>query len=255
LTKSQLKNLGFSADIANNWQEVLEALDAGRYDLILMDCQMPIKDGYEVCLRCHGDSPGQLAARTARQVNQANVRLKLQQNNPSFHPLAGPGRNANVPSLIAPMTEQSVIDCIDCHNSNSSGSAGGSGPEGPHGSDFDSLLVRNYSTLDNSQESPSNYALCYGCHDRDSILNDQSFSEHDKHIRGADTPCNVCHDPHGVSSTQGNNVNNSHLINFDSSVVTPNQNGLMRFTDGGAQSGSCDLSCHGEDHDNETYNQ
>lgn len=209
---------------------------------------------YEICLRCHGDSPGQPPARTPRQVNQNNLRMKLQQNNPSFHPIAGPGRNANVPSLIAPWTEQSVMDCIDCHNSNSSVSAGGNGPEGPHGSDFQSLLVRPYVTLDNTQESPSNYALCYNCHDRDSILNDESFPEHDKHIRGEDTPCNVCHDPHGISATQGNSVNNSHLINFDGSVVSPNGQGLLRFEDRGERAGSCDLSCHGEDHDDFSYN-
>ena len=109
-------------------------------------------------------------------------------------------------------------------------------------------------TLDNTQESPSNYALCYNCHDRDSILNDESFPEHDKHIRGEDTPCNVCHDPHGISATQGNSVNNSHLINFDGSVVSPNGQGLLRFEDRGERAGSCDLSCHGEDHDDFSYN-
>jgi predicted CXXCH cytochrome family protein len=208
---------------------------------------------YEVCLRCHGDSPNQPPARTPRQVNQGNVRMKFQQNNPSFHPIAGPGRSANVPSLIAPMTEQSTIECIDCHNSNSSESAGGIGPEGPHGSDYQSLLVRDYQTLDNLQESPSNYALCYGCHNRNSILNDESFPTHDKHVRSEAASCNSCHDPHGVSSTQGNNSNNSHLMNFDTSIVTQNNKGLMRFTDRGERAGSCDLSCHGKDHDDEAY--
>ena len=50
LTRSQLKNLGYSADIANNGQEVIEAVTRGPYDLILMDCQMPIKDGYEATM-------------------------------------------------------------------------------------------------------------------------------------------------------------------------------------------------------------
>jgi CheY-like chemotaxis protein len=44
---NQLKNLGYAADIANNGQEVLEQLDKQNYDLVLMDCQMPILDGYE----------------------------------------------------------------------------------------------------------------------------------------------------------------------------------------------------------------
>ena len=208
---------------------------------------------YEICLRCHGDSPSQPPARTPRQHDQANMRLKIQPGNPSFHPIASAGRNADVPSLIFPLTEQSLISCTDCHNSNSAGSVGGSGPEGPHGSTFEPILARNYVTVDNTTESASNYALCYSCHSRNSILNDDSFKEHDKHIRGEDTPCNACHDPHGVSSTQGNSTNNTHLINFDTSIVFPNQNGDLRFIDEGNQKGSCDLDCHGKDHDNKNY--
>ncbi len=208
---------------------------------------------YEICLRCHGDSPNQPPARTPRQLDQSNIRLKIQQNNPSFHPVAGPGRNTNVPSLISPLTEQSVIGCTSCHNSNQAASAGGNGPEGPHGSAFAPLLVRNYVTLDNTPESAGNYALCYDCHSRNNILNDQSFGYHDKHIRDEDTPCNACHDPHGISSTQGIATNNSNLINFDTSIVFPNNNGLRRFVDAGQNSGSCDLLCHGEDHDNFDY--
>lgn len=208
---------------------------------------------FQICLRCHGDSPNQAPARTPRQHDQANMRLKIQPNNPSFHPIAGPGRNPDVPSLISPLTEQSIIGCTDCHNSNSAASAGGAGPEGPHGSSFAPILVRNYSTLDNTPESAGNYALCYACHSRNSILGDDSFKEHDKHINGEDAPCNTCHDPHGVSATQGNAANNSNLINFDTSIVSQRGNGLLRFVDTGQFSGSCDLVCHGEDHDNFDY--
>jgi hypothetical protein len=181
------------------------------------------------------------------------MRLKIQPNNPSFHPIAGPGQNPNVPSLINPLTEQSIIGCGDCHNSNNAVSAGGSGPEGPHGSSFEPILVRNYVTIDNTPESPTNYSLCYNCHSRDSILNDESFKEHDKHIRGEDTPCNACHDPHGISASQGNTTNNSHLINFDTSIVSPRGNGELRFEDQGQFAGTCYLVCHGEDHNNFDY--
>jgi predicted CXXCH cytochrome family protein len=208
---------------------------------------------FQICLRCHGDSPNQPPARTPRQHDQANMRLKIQPENPSFHPIAGPGQNPNVPSLISPLTEQSIIGCGGCHNSSNAASAGGSGPEGPHGSAFEPILVRNYVTIDNTPESAANYALCYNCHSRNSILNDDSFTEHDKHVRGEDTPCNICHDPHGISTTQGNTTNNSHLINFDTSVVFPRGNGVLQFVDNGQFSGSCDLICHGEDHNNFDY--
>jgi len=73
------------------------------------------------------------------------------------------------------------------------------------------------------------------------------------HVRDENTPCSVCHDAHGVSATLGNETNNSHLINFDVSVVRPNASGLLRFVDQGETSGSCDLACHGEDHNGYAY--
>lgn len=212
-----------------------------------------ITHSYEVCFRCHADNTNLPAPRTPRQHQQVNTREEFQLSNPSYHPVAGAGRNPDVPSLISPLTTSSVIECTDCHNSNSAASVGGNGPEGPHGSVFEPILARNYQTLDNTSESASNYALCYSCHSRSSILNDQSFGEHNKHINGERTPCNVCHDPHGVSAAQGTLTNNTHLINFDTSVVTPNNNGQLRFIDNGRYRGACDLRCHGKDHNNLSY--
>ena len=213
--------------------------------------QRPASRGYQVCLRCHGNSPGKRTPQVRRQLDQNNVRAEIQPGNPSFHPIAAPGRNPDVPSLIDPWNEQSMMDCVDCHNSNSAATSGGT--QGPHGSSFEPILVMNYETTDNTPESPYAYALCYNCHSRNSILNDESFQYHDKHIRDLRTPCSVCHDPHGVSVTQGNSVNNSHLINFDTTTVRPNQNGLLRFVDQGRFSGSCDLLCHGDNHSDENY--
>jgi two-component system sensor histidine kinase/response regulator len=42
-----LQTLGFTPKVAANGVQVLEALERGPYDLILMDCQMPEMDGYE----------------------------------------------------------------------------------------------------------------------------------------------------------------------------------------------------------------
>jgi signal transduction histidine kinase/CheY-like chemotaxis protein len=42
-----LNKLGYSADIANNGVEALEKITAYSYKLVLMDCQMPVMDGFE----------------------------------------------------------------------------------------------------------------------------------------------------------------------------------------------------------------
>lgn len=47
VASSLLKKLGHRVDHAENGQRALEALQKRRYDLVLMDCQMPVMDGYE----------------------------------------------------------------------------------------------------------------------------------------------------------------------------------------------------------------
>lgn len=49
----QLKSLGYGADVAANGQEVLQLLAKVPYDLILMDCQMPILDGLAATREIH----------------------------------------------------------------------------------------------------------------------------------------------------------------------------------------------------------
>jgi len=46
-----LKKLGHRADHAENGLKAIQALEQSHYDLVLMDCQMPVMDGYEATQR------------------------------------------------------------------------------------------------------------------------------------------------------------------------------------------------------------
>ncbi len=61
-----VERLGFRADVAGNGYEALEAYIRVPYDLILMDCQMPEKDGYE-------------ATRTIRKVEREKLEAQRQE--------------------------------------------------------------------------------------------------------------------------------------------------------------------------------
>ncbi|HYP98212.1 MAG TPA: response regulator [Polyangiaceae bacterium] len=49
-----LHNLGYAADVVNNGQLAVEAWRRNVYPLILMDCQMPVLDGYEAARQIRG---------------------------------------------------------------------------------------------------------------------------------------------------------------------------------------------------------
>ena len=203
---------------------------------------------YEVCFKCHADNPNRVQSTITRQITQTNTRLEFEQSGPSYHPVASPGVNRNVPSLKTPMTFATMIYCTDCHGSDSA-----SGAKGPHGSNYPHLLAHRYETSDFTQESSYAYELCYKCHSRNSILNDESFPSHNAHLQD-EIPCSACHDAHGISAAQGTATNNSHLINFDTTIVRADPaTGRLEFEDTGIFHGRCFLECHNVRHSPEEY--
>lgn len=208
-----------------------------------------ITEEYELCYKCHAGSANLPADSTDKQ-------LEFRPTNKSYHPVEKEGANAHVISLKSPYAARkerpgdiSTISCSDCHGSDNE-----NGPRGPHGSIYRGLLVANYEMEDGRSESSHAYALCYKCHDRTSILGDESFPYHSLHILGnrsrnqPGTSCFTCHDAHG-------SVGNQYLIRFNTDVVEENLAGKLQFKAQGVASrhGSCALNCHGVEHEPKEY--
>lgn len=209
----------------------------------------PITKEYELCYLCHGDSAN-------LPVKSTNKKMEFALTNKSFHPVEGEGKNLSVISLMRPYREKkstsndiSIIKCADCHGSDDQ-----NGPRGPHGSKYEGLLVENFATGDGLPESDFAYGLCYKCHKRTSILNNESFPQHSRHITGArnfkggGTSCHTCHSSHGSSD-------NRYLIRFNRDYVRESSSGKLQFVEKGVSTfhGECYLTCHGVDHNPKSY--
>jgi predicted CXXCH cytochrome family protein len=213
----------------------------------------PARYEYETCFKCHAEG-SVVPPTTPRVAVHANTRLQFDPSAISAHPVTRPGSGTESPSLRPDIPPGTMLHCSDCHNSDTGTKAGGMGPSGVHGSNQRPLLVARYDTARGSIESHQSYALCYSCHDRGSILADESFPLHRKHIVDGKMSCSTCHDAHGISSAHGRRSNHTHLINFDTSQVFPDQvTGRLEFIDRGSFSGECFLSCHGRNHNGDAY--
>jgi predicted CXXCH cytochrome family protein len=249
---------------------------------------------YELCFKCHGvpfkSSCGSAGGvfpnlgrcrtpdtlRMERVDGIYNIREKVDPGIAvSYHPLVqnNAANNLEMPSLVTPLLPTDLIYCTDCHSSNVSPAAGGVGPTGAHGSTWAAMLTQRYefdptTPFDQLNQGQRPYEVCYKCHSEASILADESFREHDLHVRGADKPCVLCHDPHGSHDFD-------RLLNFLTNITFGGQDWTINddcgggggscgrigptWEDAGTFSGACYLNCHDRDptdrifHDPFTY--
>jgi two-component system sensor histidine kinase/response regulator len=68
LAVRMVEKLGYKSDVVENGQEALTALAKGDYAVILMDCQMPVMDGFEAT-RCIRDREAAMASRDSSHEN------------------------------------------------------------------------------------------------------------------------------------------------------------------------------------------
>jgi hypothetical protein len=189
-------------------------------------------DEYELCYLCHSDSANLPAG--ARNKGE-----EFDPTNASFHPVEMPGKNKSVPSLVRDLSVNSRIACGSCHGNSNPSEAGG-----PHGSDYAPLLIAEYRTQDGPEDA-NVYGLCYLCHDRRSIRDNESFKWHNLHVQLNDIACFSCHATHGSRD-------NLHLIDFSAARVGDRvrpANGIgPDYLPQFSGKPKCYLSCHNVDH-------
>jgi CheY-like chemotaxis protein len=75
-----LQKLGYLVDVARNGREAVDAWASGYYDLILMDCQMPVLDGYAATREIRSREPASkripIVALTANAMKDDDLKCK-----------------------------------------------------------------------------------------------------------------------------------------------------------------------------------
>ena len=196
---------------------------------------------YEVCLKCHASPAGRGDASRA-------VLSEFEISVVSQHPVSRRTTDGRAVSLNSSLSSGGLMNCSDCHTNDDP-----DGPRGPHGSRHESLLSGRYDRDPYAVESPFAFEFCYSCHDRNSILGDESFSLHRLHIVGdpvrnvRGTSCYTCHASHSSE-------NYAHLLDFNPEAVSIDQNtGRLAYVDRGEGAGECYLTCHNYSHSPAEY--
>ncbi|MEA3444713.1 MAG: cytochrome c3 family protein [Bacteroidota bacterium] len=197
---------------------------------------------YEICFKCHIDilNISNDSKNSFKEFSLSTV---------SQHPVTRPSiKSGKIVSLNKSLGASNTMKCSDCHRSDDP-----NGPKGPHGSNYRFLLSGNYEIDPFTDESPMAYEFCYSCHDRSSLLSNESFPYHRQHIIGnmlnnvKGTSCYTCHASHSSQR-------NDHLIDFNKEAVTiEKKTRKLMYIKTGIGNGECYLSCHGHEHSPAKY--
>ena len=113
---AQLRKLGYNPDVVVNGMEALEAVQRNRYDVILMDCQMPQMDGYEASRqirqreRTEGARPVYIIAMTANAMQGDREKcLEAQMNDY----LSKPVKDTDLRAALSRSQAASAIDTTE----------------------------------------------------------------------------------------------------------------------------------------------
>lgn len=188
---------------------------------------------YEVCFKCH-------SSWTTRPAGQPDTALEFNTNNPSFHPVEGQGRNANIDpnAFVNGWTWDALTYCSDCHGSDSGML------RGPHGSNNRYLLKGPY-TATSAPRIMTSDEICFTCHRYDTYANEDAdpallassrFNPpgerrgHAYHVQRRERPCYSCHASHGSTT-------------HPALIVIGRNPGLVSYTQT-TDGGTCTPTCH-----------
>jgi len=230
---------------------------------------------FQVCFKCHSsytilpsyvpdgwngtsivaNGLRKLTSSITAQVNDSrDLAKEFNPNQVSYHPVTAQGKNQNIAaaSFVNGWSQSSLVYCTDCHQNPQGGTQG----LGTHGSPLLHLLTgqSNYSTVKVSGAPvvPSSQ-VCFQCHNYTTYVTNSNsathFRLHSYHMNKSwGTTCYTCHDSHGSEQ--------QHLINFDSSVVTPmggRNSQTAWYYDPVTGRAGCWLTCHNQGHDPKEY--
>jgi predicted CXXCH cytochrome family protein len=251
----------------------------------------PARNEYQVCFKCHADSPnkpqadptysvfGHAAQRQAERdaADPKNLRHKFN-STISRHNVTQPGRLSEweIPSLREAIRYPdgsvgrtlevgSYIYCSDCHSSDEASRVGGRAPNGPHGSDYPHILTARY-----EQEYPpyraggsegegvtftpgptGAYTLCSLCHDVESSI--LQDESFTEHRSHVVDERTACSTCHDPHGIQdpGGNLVNNHRLVSFDLTIVGPDSMGRLYLESEAQ--ECYLACHGVEHSPAQY--